>query len=135
MAIASASQLIAEAAQHQPADGAALGALNQSLVAYTSQVEQARANNRQALPIGAQYLKDASADLRADALPLLKNLGEANDARVAEEFDRAARAALWLVIPGLLALAVLALVPRLAGPADPALRQPPAGGRRRWWCS
>ena len=49
-AISSASQLVAEAAQHQPADGNALGALNQSLVAYTSQVEQARANNRQALP-------------------------------------------------------------------------------------
>ncbi len=109
-AIASASQLIAEAAQHQPADGAALGALNQSLVAYTSEVEQARANNRQALPVGAQYLKNASATLRSEALPLLKNLGEANDARVAEEFDRAGRAALWLVIPGLLALAVLALV-------------------------
>ena len=52
-AIASASRLIAEAAQHQPADGTALGALNQALVAYTSQVEQARANNRQALPVGA----------------------------------------------------------------------------------
>ena len=65
-------------------DGDALGALNQSLIAYTSQVEQARANNRQALPIGAQYLKSASADLRADALPLLTNLGEANDARVTE---------------------------------------------------
>ena len=108
-AIASASQLVAEAAQHQPADGNALGALNQSLVLYTSQVEQARANNRQALPIGAQYLKEASAELRANALPLLKNLGEANDARVAEEFDRAARAALWLVIPGLLTLIVLGL--------------------------
>jgi len=108
-AISSASQLVAEAAQHQPADGNALGALNQSLVLYTSQVEQARANNRQALPIGAQYLKEASAELRANALPLLKNLGEANDARVAEEFDRAARAALWLVIPGLLTLIVLGL--------------------------
>ena len=108
-AIASASGLIAEAAQHQPADGDALGALNQSLVSYTSQVEQARANNRQALPIGAQYLKVASADLRADALPLLTNLGEANNARVTEEFDRAARAALWLVVAGLLALVVLAL--------------------------
>ena len=32
--------------------GTALGALNQALVMYTSQVEQARANNRQALPIG-----------------------------------------------------------------------------------
>jgi hypothetical protein len=108
-AIASASRLIAEAAQHQPADGAALAALNQSLVSYTSQVEQARANNRQALPIGAQYLKGASADLRADALPLLANLGEANNARVTEEFDRAARSALWLVSGGLLALVVLVL--------------------------
>jgi hypothetical protein len=108
-AIATASGLIAQAAQHQPADGAALSALNQSLVTYTSQVEQARANNRQALPIGSQYLRSASADLRADALPLLKNLGEANNGRVAEEFDRAARAALWLVLPGLLTLAVLVL--------------------------
>jgi len=108
-AIASASQLIAEAAQHQPADGNALGALNQALVAYTGQVEQARANNRQALPVGAQYLRSGSADLRDDALPLLTNLGEANNARVTEEFDRAARAALWLVIPGLLTLIVLGL--------------------------
>ena len=108
-AIATASGLIAQAAQHQPADGNALSALNQSLIAYTSQVEQARANNRQALPIGAQYLKGASADLRADALPLLANLGEANNARVTEEFDRAARAALWLDVVGLLALVVLAL--------------------------
>ncbi len=108
-AIAAASGLIAQAAQNQPADGNALAALNQSLVSYTSQVEQARANNRQALPIGAQYLRSASADLRADALPLLTNLGEANNARVTEEFDRAGRAALWLVVAGILALAVLGL--------------------------
>ncbi len=108
-AITSASQLIAEAAQHQPVDGAALAALNQALITYTGQVEQARANNRQALPIGAQYLKNASADLRTTALPLLKNLSDANNARVAEEFDRADRAALWLVIAGLLTLAVLVL--------------------------
>ncbi len=108
-AIAAASGLIARAAQNQPADGNALAALNQSLITYTSQVEQARANNRQALPVGAQYLKSASADLRAEALPLLTNLGEANDARVTQEFDRAARSALWLVLPGLLALVVLGL--------------------------
>ncbi|MEO5980778.1 MAG: hypothetical protein ABIQ13_00535 [Pedococcus sp.] len=108
-AVTSASRLVAEAAQHQPADGNALGALNQALITYTSQVEQARANNRQALPVGSQYLKSASADLRTSALPLLKNLGEANNARVAEEFDRAARAALLLVITGLLTLVVLLL--------------------------
>jgi hypothetical protein len=108
-AIASASQLIAEAAQHQPADGPALGALNQELVAYASEIEQARANNRQALPVGAQYLKDASANLRSDALPLLKNLVDANNQRVAEEFDNASLALLWLVVAGLLTLLVLVL--------------------------
>lgn len=108
-AVGSATELIAEAAQHQPADGPALGALNQSLVAYASQIERARANNRQALPVGAQYLRDASANLRADARPILKNLVDANDKRVDAEFDNAGRAALWLVIVGLLALVVLAL--------------------------
>ena len=106
-AVGSATQLIAEAAQHQPADGRALGALNQTLVAYASEIERARANNRQALPVGAQYLRDASANLRAQARPILKNLVDANNERVAAEFDRAGRAALWLVIAGLLALVVL----------------------------
>ncbi|TPG14138.1 hypothetical protein EAH86_17035 [Pedococcus bigeumensis] len=108
-AVASATQLIAEAAQHQPADGAALGALNQVLVTYASEIESARSNNRQGLPVGAQYLKDASANLRADARPILKNLVDANNARVSTEFDNAGGAALWLVIAGLLALAVLVL--------------------------
>jgi hypothetical protein len=108
-AITSASKLIAEAAKSQPADGPALGALNKALVTYASTIEQARANNRQALPIGAQYLKDASAELRADALPALKNLVDANNARVAEEFDNAGNAVWWLLVTGLLALAVLGL--------------------------
>jgi hypothetical protein len=106
-AITSASKLIAEAAKSQPADGPALGELNQALVTYASEIEQARANNRQALPIGAQYLKDASADLRADALPALKSLVDANNERVAAEFDNARSAGLWLVITGLLTMAVL----------------------------
>jgi len=108
-AITSASKLVAEAAQSQPADGPALGALNVALVTYASEIEQARANNRQALPIGAQYLKDASADLRTDALPPLQSLVEANNQRVAAEFDNARSAALWLVLTGILALVVLAI--------------------------
>ena len=106
-AITSASKLIAEAAENQPADGPALGALNEALLTYASEIEQARANNRQALPIGAQYLKNASAGLRADALPPLQSLVKANDQRVEEEFDNAQGAALWLVIFGLLALLAL----------------------------
>ena len=81
-------------------------------------------------PIGAQYLRDASADLRADALPLLTNLVEANNARVdrgvrprrtrgpVARRRRAAHPGRARARPG------------LAGPADPPLRQRPAGGRR-----
>jgi len=108
-AITAASKLIAEAAQNQPADGPALGALNEALVSYATEIEQARANNRQALPIGAQYLKDASADLRANALPPLKNLVDANNQRVEEEFDNARTAAIWLGVAGFLTLVVLVL--------------------------
>ncbi len=106
-AITSASKLIAEAAKSQPADGEALGALNEALLTYSSEIEQARANNRQALPIGSQYLKNASAGLRADALPPLRSLVNANNQRVDEEFDNAGSAVLWLVIFGLLTLLVL----------------------------
>ena len=108
-AISSASKLITEAARSQPADGQVLGVLNESLLGYASTIEQARANNRQALPVGAQYLKDASADLRSDALPALKALGDANNQRVEEEFDNAGAAVWWLIGTGLLALAVLVL--------------------------
>ena len=50
--------------------------LNADLVRYTGRVEQARANNRQGLPVGAQYLTEASAGLRAagGALPQLDAL-------------------------------------------------------------
>jgi hypothetical protein len=49
-AMSSTSSLIAEAARAQPADGAALAALNQQVVSYAATIEQARANNRQGLP-------------------------------------------------------------------------------------
>ena len=82
-AMSSTSSLIAEAARAQPADGSALAALNQQVVNYAVAIEQARANNRQGLPVGAQYLRNASAELRADTLPILDNLVSANTARAA----------------------------------------------------
>jgi hypothetical protein len=84
-AMSSTSALIADAAQAQPADGAALSALNQEVLSYTGTIEQARANNRQGLPVGAQYLRNASAQLRSDALPILDNLVSANATRAADE--------------------------------------------------
>jgi hypothetical protein len=102
-----ASRLIAEAARAQPADGPALAALNSSVLTYASLIEQARAANRQALPVGAQYLRVASSGLRSDALPILDALVKANDARVGAEFDGAARASAALISSGVLALLVL----------------------------
>lgn len=102
-AMSSISSLIAEAARAQPADGAALAALNQQVVSYAATIEQARANNRQGLPVGAQYLRNASADLRATTLPILDNLVNANAARAADEMHAGAG---YIVI----VLAVLGLV-------------------------
>ena len=48
---------IADAAEAQPADREALAALNERVTAYTTGVTQARDNNRQAFPVGAQYLQ------------------------------------------------------------------------------
>jgi hypothetical protein len=84
-AMSSTSSLIAEAAQAQRADGTALAALNQQVLSYAAAIEQARANNRQGLPVGAQYLRNASAQLRSEALPVLDNLVSANAARAADE--------------------------------------------------
>lgn len=107
-AIGSVAAGIVTASRAQPADAAALEALNAELVAYAGGVEQARANNRQGLPVGATYLSGASGDLQARAIPLLDAIVQADTARAQEEFAAARRALLWLVLPGVLALVVLA---------------------------
>jgi hypothetical protein len=107
-AMSSTSDLIADAAQAQPADGAALSALNQQVLSYAGMVEQARANNRQGLPVGAQYLRNASAQLRSDALPILDNLVNANRARTADEMKADAG---YIVV----AVALLGLIGVIAG--------------------
>jgi hypothetical protein len=104
-AIAVTGTLIAEAAESQPADADALAALNTEIVNYAAAIEQARANNRQGFPIGAQYLRNASAGLRADALPILDNLVSANSDRAAGEMSAAVG---WIfLVVGMLVLAAL----------------------------
>ncbi len=85
LAIESVNRLITEAARAQPADTEALAALNGVVSEYAVSIEQARANNRQGFPVGAQYLREASATLRADALPILDNLVAANLQRAESE--------------------------------------------------
>lgn len=108
-AIAEATRLVAAASRAQPADANALAELNSQIVAYTGLVERARSNNRQGLPVGAQYLRDASAAFSADSLPILDALVKSNEERVQTEFDASSRSTLILLLVGVLALgAVLA---------------------------
>lgn len=104
-AISTTEQLIAEAADAQPADATALAALNQATVDYAVTIEQARANNRQGFPVGAQYLRNASAGLRSDALPILDNLVAANSGRAGNAMNT--HVAYVFDVAGLLAVAAL----------------------------
>jgi hypothetical protein len=110
--LAEAARLIAEGATAQPADKDALGALNQTLITYNGLIEQARANNRQGLPIGSQYLKDANAVLQDDSLPLVKALVQANEERVDTEFDGISQGNIWVLVGGLLTLFVFGVTLR-----------------------
>ena len=105
-AMSTTSGLVAEAAQAQPADAAALAVLNRSLLDYDAAIEQARANNRQGFPVGAQYLRGASAELRASALPVLDELVAAN----AERAGSRMRVGGGAVFPVVVALGLAGLV-------------------------
>jgi hypothetical protein len=86
-ALTTSSALIAQAARAQPADTVALEALNQRMLDYAGSIEQARANNRQGLPVGAQYLRTGSAQLRGEALPILDALVSTNAERATKRMD------------------------------------------------
>jgi len=100
---------IADAADAQPADSEALGALNAAVQDYAATIEEARVYNRQGLPVGAQYLSNASDTLRAQILPIVDTLITANKARANAEFDASSRLPV-IILVGLGALAVLVLV-------------------------
>ncbi len=104
-ALADVFTLIAAAAEAQPADEAALAALNVEVNDYATGIAEARANVRQTFPIGAEYLSGASAALRSDALPILANLVEANSERA--EDSMAGQHPYWLLLVGVIAVAVL----------------------------
>lgn len=104
-AMANVARNLSEAAASQPADGDALGQLSTQVQQYAALVEQARSNNRLGLPVGAQYLKEASAGLRADAIPIVSAVVEENEKRAQREFA-ASNTSLWLAV-GVLSIATL----------------------------
>ncbi|KRC54904.1 MULTISPECIES: hypothetical protein [unclassified Nocardioides] len=96
---------ITNAADAQPADREVLGELNVAVGDYTRAVADARSNNRQGFPVGAEYLSGASTQLRADATPILSALVKANTERAEGSMD--GQHPFWLLLIGLLALAGL----------------------------
>jgi hypothetical protein len=104
-AIEQALRQIADAAEAQPADRKVLADLNTEVAAYATGITQARDNNRQGFPVGPYYLRDAGAGLRADAVPILQGLADANTERAEDEMD--GQNTLPLFLTGLAAVAVL----------------------------
>ncbi|MDO9497814.1 MAG: hypothetical protein Q7J48_19075, partial [Nocardioides sp.] len=96
---------IANAAEAQPADRAVLADLNTTVAAYVAGITQARDNNRQGFPIGAQYLREAGSVLRLEAVPILEALVAANTERAEDEMNGQNTLPLFLV--GLAAVAAL----------------------------
>lgn len=105
-ALADVFELIAAAADAQPADEEALAALNVKVNDYATAIAEARANVRQTYPVGAEYLSGASlTTLRGEALPILANLVEANTERA--EDSMGGQHPFWLLLIGTAAVAVL----------------------------
>jgi hypothetical protein len=76
-----------------------------NLPVYTGLVETARSLNRQGLPLGAAYLREASALMRDALLPAAQELYRAVSEQLAAARDSAS-AAPWLALP----LALIALI-------------------------
>jgi hypothetical protein len=104
---------ITDGAEAQPADRGALNALSGVVLDYSGDMELARANNRQGLPVGGAYLRRASSELRTTALPIVDQLVRANKARAGDAMGAHHP---WLVLlPALVAVALLWLANRWIG--------------------
>jgi len=109
-AIETVTRQITEAAEAEPADRDALADLSTAVTDYNATIAQARANNRQGFPVGAEYLRTASTGLRdtsveGSAIPIAKALVAANAERAEDELG--AQHPFLILLPGLVALGLL----------------------------
>jgi hypothetical protein len=108
-----ASRLLVELAEHSgasPAVEQATRSIAAQLPIYASRVELARANSRLDFPVGAAYMRTASAQMREDILPSVTTLWNDAANRLHEDY-RAGSARRDLVIVAVVgAVAVLALL-------------------------
>ncbi|HCA87193.1 MAG TPA: hypothetical protein DEQ61_17980 [Streptomyces sp.] len=88
--ISTASELLVKAAANTEGSESArrrTSELNAQLPRYTGLIEQARANNRQGLPLGGAYLRYANQQMRTELLPAARALYEAETGRLGADFE------------------------------------------------
>ncbi|MEU9027904.1 hypothetical protein AB0D46_10265 [Streptomyces sp. NPDC048383] len=113
--IASASRLLISAAANTGAGGESrkeIALLGEQLPRYTGLIEQARANNRQGLPLGGAYLRHANEQMSTVLLPAAQRLYEAETGRLYTDHDEARSWPLAATGAGVLAVGVLAWAQR-----------------------
>src|SRR5262249_40318146 len=66
--------IVTRSAEGSPDASKAISTISTGLPLYAGLVESARANNRQGFPVGAAYLRAASAAMRDDILPAATDL-------------------------------------------------------------
>ncbi|WP_091195134.1 hypothetical protein [Micromonospora narathiwatensis] len=91
---------------------AAVAQITTELPVYTGLVETARVYNRQGVPIGGAYLREASGLMRERLLPAVQRLSEATARELDDARDRAAAFPWFAVLLGLLTIAALVAVQR-----------------------
>ncbi|WP_435860279.1 hypothetical protein [Streptomyces roseus] len=113
--ISNASKLLVNAAANTGADEDSrkqIALLSERLPRYTGLIEQARATNKQGLPLGGAYLRYANEQMSTQLLPAAQRLYEAETDRLYTDYDDARALPLASIGTGLLALAVLAWAQR-----------------------
>ncbi|MBT1188445.1 hypothetical protein HET69_31840 [Streptomyces sp. CJ_13] len=108
--IANASRLLVSAAANAAAGDSSrkeITLLGEQLPRYTGLIEQARATNRQGLPLGGAYLRYANEQMSTVLLPAAQRLYEAETGRLYTDYDDARSWPLAALAAGALALAAL----------------------------
>ncbi|MEU4728666.1 hypothetical protein [Streptomyces sp. NPDC023588] len=113
--IANASRLLVSAAANAGGNADSreqITLLSEQLPRYTGLIEQARATNRQGLPLGGAYLRYANEQMTTQLLPAAQRLYEAETARLYTDHDDARSWPLASLGTGLLAIGALVWVQR-----------------------
>ncbi|MDJ0379786.1 hypothetical protein [Streptomyces sp. G-G2] len=108
--IANASRLLVNAAANTGGDEESrkeIALLGEQLPRYTGLIEQARATNRQGLPLGGAYLRYANEQMSTQLLPAAQRLYQAETARLYQDYDDARALPVGSFGTGLLAIGVL----------------------------